>query len=399
MTRRSTTLLIFAGLSLCLPACSVLGAITGGVKKKSVNMDKWEVTKMDVGLHEGATTICPRAPVQMSIVAEVKHKKRDKTKTMETWSGDPEGANRIGKMGFEKFDFQTTGGTVDENGYFVPSTDMLATVGGYTIATRYKDNPEKLNAENAYRPSYGCVTEAGGAGASGSTGASGPMGDSGSSGKSGSSEKAGGPGGAGGAGGQGAAGGDGAPGLNITAYATLVSTEHHDNLVLLKIEGDVQDTVLFDPKSSFTLTARGGSGGSGGAGGSGGSGGRGGSGYLGGDGGAGGAGGAGGNGGNGGPGGSINFVYDSRFPELASVVQLDASGGSAGAGGYSGSGGSKGSGGSGQGEGGQSGADGAAGPGGTEGTGGQSGPDGSTQAAAGDVSTAFGELPDSVTLL
>lgn len=387
-------------LALSASGCSSLVAVmSGGVRKSSVNMEKWELTKMDVSLQGGARSICPRAPVQMSIVAEAKHKKRDKVKTMETWAGDPERAVRIGKMGFESFDFATEGGEVDENGYFHPSPDMLATAGGYKIGTKYKEKPDSLTSDKAYVPTYDCVVAGGMSASSGQSGPGGATGESGASGDSGSSEKAGGPGGTGGAGGQGPNGGDGASGPSLTAYATLVSTEHHDSLVLLRIEGDTTDTLLFDPKSSFVLGARGGMGGAGGPGGSGGSGGRGGSGYLGGDGGAGGPGGSGGLGGNGGAGGKIEFFYDSRYPELANVVALDVAGGGGGNGGSTGSGGSAGSGGSGQGEGSQAGPAGAAGPSGVEGSTGSAGSDGLARAESMDTASVFADLPEGVTLL
>jgi hypothetical protein len=334
----------------------------------------------------------------MAVYADAKHRKRkDKHKQLETWEGDPQRANRIGKMGFDEFEFASAQGKVDENGYFVPSADALATANsGFEIATKYRKNPEKFSFTNAYRPSYECITAAGIRGGAGMSGNPGPSGESGQRGDGGSSEKAGGHGGPGGPGGAGSHGTDGQPGPTLVAYATIVATEHYDHLVALKITGDTQDVVLFDPQKPIVLSAAGGDGGFGGRGGAGGAGGGGGSGWPGGNGGTGGAGGVGGNGGHGGPGGNVTLVYDPAFPELANVIPLDASGGAAGPGGESGPGGSAGSKGSALGEGASAGAEGTQGTEGTRGQAGQPGPAGVASAEPGDVTEVFAFLPEGI---
>jgi hypothetical protein len=387
-------------LALATPGCGIFGAITTAAKKNTVNMEKWEVQTMRVDIRSDAKAICPGRPVQMAVFADAKHKKRkNKQKTLETWEGDPD-RSRIGKMGFDQFEFTSVQGSIDENGFFHPSDDMIATAAsGFEIATKYKADPKKFSFTNAYKPTYDCVTLGGSAGPGGQTGNSGPSGNSGAAGSGGASDKAGGNGGDGTAGGQGGNGTDGGPGPSIVAYATVVRTPHHDHLVALKITGDVEDVVLFDPKQPFTLSVAGGAGGSGGTGGMGGAGGSGGSGFPGGNGGKGGPGGVGGNGGNGGPGGSVTLVYDPAFPELANAIVLDASGGAAGMAGAPGPGGSAGSSGGALGEGATAGA---AGTQGTDGTGGQAGlegPAGTARAEAGDVTEVFAFLPPEVSRL
>ena len=325
--------LAVATLAVASPGCGLISVIAGKAKKSTVNMDKWEVKKMQVGLRQADKKICPGQSVQMAVFAEAEKKKskKHKTKTLQTWDGDPERANRIGKMGFEQFEFVSSHGDVDENGYFHANPDVLATAAtGFSIATKYRENPSEFSFDQNYEPTYSCIVGAGGMGEVGQAGQYGASGPGGKTGESGGSDGAGGQGSAGGAGGNGSDGSHGAAGPVITAYATVVKTPFYDHLGILRVTGDREDVVLFDLKSTLSLSAVGGSGGPGGDGGSGGSGGAGGSGYAGGTGGNGGPGGVGGNGGNGGPGGQVTLVYDDRFPELANVIQLDASGGAAG---------------------------------------------------------------------
>jgi hypothetical protein len=391
--------LILALALLPLAGCAqIFGAISNSATKaKAVNMDNWEVLKMTVDIRQDDKRICPGQPVQMIATADLKHKKRDKTKTVTTSEGERQ---QVNKLEFSLFDFSSEQGAFNEFGVFAPNPSVLATaVSGFEVQTKYLREPSRFSFTNSYKPSYDCITSAGAFGPGGPSGSSGSMGSSGSSGSGGSSSEPGGSGGAGGPGGDGTDGGPGGQGLTLTAYATVVKTPHYPHLVLLKITGDVEDVVMFDPKKSLQLSASGGAGGSGGSGGSGGRGGSGASGWPGGNGGAGGAGGRGGIGGPGGPGGRLTLVYDERFPELATAIVLDASGGPGGYAGSAGSGGDGGSKGSGNGEGASDGADGAKGPEGVAGQGGPDGPPGVAEAQAGNVDAMFADLPEGISRL
>ncbi|MCH9686440.1 MAG: hypothetical protein K0V04_33715 [Deltaproteobacteria bacterium] len=398
MARRSGLLLASLALLTVVPSCTqIFGAISGATKKATrINMDNWNIESMTVGLRQDGEMLCPGASVQMVVTANLAHKKRDKKKVVETPTADAKLTN-MGSMDFDMFEFSSEQGAFGERGFYKANPDVLATaVDGFKIDTKYLKDPEKFSFSNSYKPTYDCITFAGASGPSGNSGMMGSSGSSGSSGSGGSSSEPGGNGGAGGAGGDGTDGGPGGVGPSLTAYATLVKTPHYEHLVMLKVTGDSSDVVLFDPEKSIVLSAAGGAGGSGGSGGSGGRGGSGHSGYPGGNGGPGGAGGMGGNGGNGGPGGQLTLVYDDRFPELATVIKLDASGGPAGFSGSQGNGGDGGSYGSGSGEGASDGARGAEGPDGQSGQSGQSGPAGSAQAQAGNVDAYFGDMPDGI---
>jgi len=396
---RALSTLALAGLAATtLPGCTFLvGKIATSAKKTTVNLDKYEVQTMRVGLRQEEKMICPGKPVQMAVFAEAIHAKRKKKKVkqLQTWSGDPS-KSRIGKLGFERFTFSSDQGLVDENGYYQPSGDILGTVDGFSITTALNSDPTKFTVVSDYKPAYSCITGTGGAGMSGAAGSQGSSGSSGSNGSGGSSEKAGGDGSGGGGAGNGTDGGDGGVGPTLVAYATMVKTPHYDALGIIRVTGDREDTILFDPKTNVVVSAMGGSGGPGGSGGTGGSGGSGGSGYQGGAGGSGGPGGVGANGGNGGPGGSLTLIYDDKWPELANVIVVDASGGAAGSSGFAGRGGSGGSKGGPMGEGGVAGTPGADGADGIAGQPGQPGPAGTAVAQAGNVDAFFGDLPANI---
>lgn len=369
------------------------GFLKGLVGRNSVDLEQADVKTVSVDLRKEQKTICPRAPVQMAVFANVLLKGEKQAKNFETYVGGNE-ANRNDKLEFSDFAFHSDLGGFDEHGRFTPARDLRLTLDKeFKIKTAYKRRPDKFTFDLKFKPDYACIKSGGGSGKSGIAGRSGPSGQSGSQGAGGSANSVGGRGGSGSNGGPGGPGSDGQPGPNVKGYATVVKTPFYDRLVAVRVSGDVDDLLLFPAEQSFTLAALGGNGGAGGNGGSGGSGGGGGSGFVGGDGGSGGMGGPGGQGGRGGPGGTIDLVLDPAFPELGQLIKVEVSGGEAGHAGQGGSAGNAGSGGSGIGQGSQGGQRGAAGTGGTQGTQGQRGPDGRAQVSAGPVAERFADVP------
>lgn len=393
MRRKLIVSTLVAALAVpALSGCSVITLIVQAAKKRSTNMNRWKVEKLQLGVR--GDSVCARGSVQLGVFADAQHKKRAKKhKRLETWT-DPE--KRLGKMGFEEFVFTVKNGELDPTtGMFTPNDDMLATVDGFAFTAKYKKDPKLAPASVEVAPDYGCIAVAGSAGPAGDDGDAGEDGERGDSGEGGSEDTPGGSGTNGGPAGNGGNGTDGGAGPSIVAYATVVKTPHFDHLVLVNITGDVEDMVLLDPQGPMTIVARGGDGGDGGRGGEGGRGGNGIAGSPGGNAGDGGNGGVGGNGARGGPGGSIRLIYDAAFPELATAITLDASGGDAGDAGSVGEGGSGGSPGNGRGDG-KSGTRGRDGNDGSAGQPGEPGQDGTTSAEAGDVSSAFASLPPNV---
>ncbi len=365
---------------------------------RTIDMTKWRIVSMDVGLVGAPAALCPGERVQLSIVAGLEHVERDKSRTAQTYEGDRPGLGARGKLGFETFTLRSGQGSFDDHGWFTPALDPFASVGGFTLEVVHEPDPTHA-AQLNLRPRYDCVQEAGGAGAAGASGSGGAAGGKGRPGADSGSARAGGAGGAGAEGGSGGSGTAGAAGPSLSAWATVVRTPHHPHLVLIEFDGDVRGRVMFDSHDTFVLRASGGEGGPGGPGGEGGPGGDGGDGLRGGAGGAGGSGGSGGAGGAGGPGGWLTLHVDERFPELAGQIRLDVGGGPGGLGGAGGSGGSGG-------QGGQSSAEdapaGVAGPHGSDGAHGANGADGRVGEVTSvrvDVSGRFAALPPGVEML
>ncbi|MGH1343101.1 MAG: hypothetical protein ACRBN8_16200 [Nannocystales bacterium] len=390
-----------ASLAMLSLGCGLFGrsgAGGGTAERGTLDLTRWALTKIDVDLVNAPTTLCPGQRVQLSIVAEAKHRKRDKVRLVQTYEGNRPGLARRTKLGFDSFVLQSGQGRFDAHGWYTPSEDPFVSVHGFTLEVEHTPNPKLATTLN-FKPAYDCVRQGGGSGPSGSPGRSGSAGASGDRGKYGGSSEDGGAGGAGGSGSNGGEGTAGAAGPRVSAWATVVRTPHHEHLVLLEYEGDMTGRAMFDSHTSFVLAAAGGPGGRGGAGGSGGPGGSGGGGSLGGGGGAGGPGGTGGMGGPGGAGGHIDLVIDERFPELAQVIRLDVSGGNGGSGGAVGDGGQGGSGGHSSAEDTDDGPDGSEGADGTRGSQGRDGAPGVANVRVGGVDERFSALPEGVTRL
>jgi hypothetical protein len=390
---RLASVLVLASAA-ALGGCGVLKSLIG---RNTVSLENANVTSMGVDIRKEQKTICPRERVQMAVFVKAALEGEKEVKEFETWQGD-DGANRNGKLEFDEFAFHSPLGKFDENGWFTPDPDVLASVSKeFELKSVYRRRPDKFSFTTTYKPDYACIKQGGKSGAAGQPGSSGSSGTSGSTGSSGSATSAGSNGGDGQPGGNGGDGSDGGPGPDLTAYATMVKTPFYEKLIAVRIEGAASDLLLLHPEQTFVLEARGGAGGPGGQGGSGGRGGSGGSGNPGGRGGNGAQGGNGGKGGKGGPGGKLTLIFDDRFQDLKARIRLDVSGGSGGSAGGAGSAGSAGSGGSGMG-GGASGQQGNAGQPGQAGSSGGDGAPGTASAQAGDVAAKFAGLTD-VTVL
>lgn len=372
--------------------CSVFRSLAG---ENTISLEGAQVRSMSVDLRRAQKTICPRAPVQMAVFAEVLRPGEDAPEKLETWEGGPD-ANKNDKLDFAEFTFRSPQGSFDQHGWFTPERDLARTLEGeLSITTIYQRQPSQFTFTTTYKPDYGCIEGAGDRAAAGQPGGAGAAGEDGSSGATGSSTSPGGAGGTGGSGGPGAPGTAGAPGLRLQLTATMVKTAHYERLVAIVIGGDIDDFLLVPEGQAFTVRAIGGAGGAGGPGGAGGRGGSGGGGNPGGGGGAGGDGGPGGAGGAGGPGGDVELAFDARFPELARQIRIEVDGGPPGAPGSGGDPGSGGNGGSAMSApgkpavSGSTGSSGARGPGGATG---EPGPAGRVRATPGEVRDRFAAI-------
>jgi hypothetical protein len=241
---------------------------------------------------------------------------------------------RIRAISEEGFELSSPEGTFDDFGYFTPNTDLRASVEPIAVTAVMRGGGAPVTLASSFATDYMCIVAAGASGARGVDGMDGERGDRGDKGTSALDANDGiaRPGMRGGEGENGTNGGDGAPGPHLRMFVTWVRTAQHDKLLAVRVTGDVTDLVLLPPDAVADLRAVGGDGGNGGRGGEGGIGGE--AGELGQDrrrfGGVGGNGGEGGNAGSGGDGGTLDVVYDARYPELVSHTRLDVSGGHAG---------------------------------------------------------------------
>lgn len=385
---RSQRIITLGAVTVLVAGCSFFRTLAG---TNTIDLEKAEVKSMSVDIRKEQKTICPREDVQMAVFADVLLEDETAPKSFETWEGRGS-VNKNDKLDFPEFAFHSPQGSFDDEGWFTPNRDILATVATeFEITTAYRRRPDQFTFKMTYKPDYACVRGAGANGEGGRAGSSGNAGQNGQDGSAGSDSSGGGQGTDGGPGTPGGMGAGGGNGPRIEVVATMVKTAFYDKLVAVRLSGGVDDFLLFHPEQQIVISATGGPGGPGGSGGQGGAGGRGGSGNPGGSGGQGGPGASGGNGGNGGNGGEIQLTFDTRFPELAKAIQLDVSGGAPGPAGSGGGGGRGGSGGSGMGQGamGSSGSDGTSG---NSGAPGQPGASGNAVAQPGDVAGGFAGL-------
>ena len=375
-----TTILFSAALALSTASCGFFATLTGGMGSGAdsaafaTNMEKFAVESIDLVFAGNEGTWCPGTAGSFTVTAQAhKKKKPDQLLTLETAAPGATAKDVRGKMDLTEFAMEGRGGIVD-TGVFTASSDPFETLLGFDVRATYRTDKTKV-VEKHFEPVYSCITTVGSSGASGQEGEGGTPGQD--------------PGGAGGAAGSGTQGG---VGPRVVAHVTIVRTPKHERVGLIQVSGDVDQLTLFDLTTGITVAARGGSGGDGGRGGDGG------------DGsdpaGAGGPGGPGGIGGPGGDGGEAVVIVDDRYPELASIVGVDVSGGSPGG---AGSGGNGGDGGDAppkacddceQGDPGPDGADGQSGSSGTV-----SGNPGRTETRSQDVTQVFASLPPGVRLL
>ena len=266
LTSPRNSVLVTTGLALILASTSTgCGFFRRLAGNDTVDLKKAQVASMSVDLRRPQKTICPREPVQMAVFAKVTLEGEKQAKDIETWQGK-HGANKNDKMEFADFAFHSEQGNFDEDGWFVPNPNLLATASKeFAIKSVFRQRPDKFTFATTYKPDYTCINQAGKAGSGGQQGRPGQSGESGRAGSEG------GQGGNGSPGGQSANGSDGQPGPHLTAYATMVKTPFYDKLIAVRISGDFEDFVLVPEGQVFAVRAPGGSGGSGGRGGSGGS--------------------------------------------------------------------------------------------------------------------------------
>ncbi len=393
--------LLLAGF---LTACGPAGP-------RPARLDASKATAIEVTTVADARRFCPGGEsIQLAVAVTTTDGKR-----LDTWN---RGETRDGKLPFNIFEYTTTWGQIDGDGFVRLPDDPIAAIGRVvTVEVRVAERPDLVGTV-ALEPDFGCGGVLGGLGAQGQSGWTGDGGHDGRAGAAGNDTSDGRDGEHGSDAGDGSDGGPGGPGPRVEAAVALVDTATGQRLAVLRTwSNGAAATTVYDPKGRpWGVVALGGEGGRGGSGGRGGAGGAGGNGTYkssssssgsgsgsgsgdgddkpgtsGGNGGDGGRGGDGGNGGDGGDGGTIELVYDAAFPELLDTIVVDNRGGRGGEAGWAGDGGAGGTGGSGE----RRGYDGRPGQSGRVGARGRDGVAGPrAQIRAGDVRALFADLAE-----
>src|SRR4051812_8107313 len=92
---------------LVLTGCGFFKRLAGD---DTISLEKAEVKSMAVDLRREAKTICPRAPVQMAVFAEILLEGEKTGKQVETWQGRGS-VNKNDKLDFVDFAFHSEQGT------------------------------------------------------------------------------------------------------------------------------------------------------------------------------------------------------------------------------------------------------------------------------------------------
>ena len=270
---RSAPIAGLLALALTAGGCSFFKSLAG---TNTVDLENAQVESMSVDIRKDQKTICPREPVQMGVFAKVMLEGESQPKEVETWEGTGS-VNKNDRLDFTEFAFHSEQGSFNDEGWFTPNPNLLATVSTeFELTTAYKRRPDKFTFTTSYKPDYACIQSGGMDGEGGRMGNAGTAGPTGTDGKYGSDSSAGGDGTDGGPGTPGGMGSTGGNGPRITVMATMVKTSFYDKLVAIRLSGGVDDFLLIHPEQTVTISAMGGPGGPGGQGGAGGPGGRGG---------------------------------------------------------------------------------------------------------------------------
>ena len=121
----------------------------------------------------------------MAVFAKVTLEGDKQAKDIETWQGK-EGANKNDKMEFTDFAFQSDQGSFNQDGWFTPNPNVLATASKeLQIKSVFRQRPDKFSFTTTYKPDYTCIKQAGKSGGSGQEGHSGESGQSGQTGSQG----------------------------------------------------------------------------------------------------------------------------------------------------------------------------------------------------------------------
>ncbi len=250
---------------------ALAGACGGSPTPRPARLDPATAASLTARLAGGHDRFCPGGAAPQLDVAVA----TTAGKVLDSWT---QGEHRDGKLPFSTFEYTTTWGQIDGDGFVRLPDDSLAAIDRtVTIVVRVVERPD-LAATVTLTPDFGCGGQLGAAGAIGGWGRSGAIGDRGADGRPDDGSRPAEAGQRGGHGGDGSPGGPGGPGPAVAASLGYLDLGGGRRLAILRVSaGGGVDTAVFDPAGArWGVVAFGGAGGAGGPGGAGGDGGRGG---------------------------------------------------------------------------------------------------------------------------
>ncbi|MBE7451899.1 MAG: hypothetical protein HS111_24330 [Kofleriaceae bacterium] len=177
--------------SLLLRAAAgcLLGALAvacGPAAPRPARLDAAKATAIEVGLVGDGRRFCPGGEArQLEIVVATSDGQR-----LDTWS---RGEGRGGKLPFTVFEYTTTWGQIDGDGFVRLPDDPIAAIGRVvTVEVRVAERPD-LVGQVALEPDFGCGGTLGGLGARGGSGWGGQVGADGRPGQAGTTTRDGAP--------------------------------------------------------------------------------------------------------------------------------------------------------------------------------------------------------------
>jgi hypothetical protein len=147
--------------SILFPGCFVgLLAACGPAAPRPARLDASKATAIEVTTVANARRFCPGGEaIQLAVAVALSDGKR-----LDTWSP---GETRDGKLPFNVFEYTTTWGQVDGDGFVRLPDDSIAAIGRTVeVEVRISERPD-LVGKVSLEPDFGCGGTLGGLGAGG----------------------------------------------------------------------------------------------------------------------------------------------------------------------------------------------------------------------------------------
>ena len=207
---------------------ALAGACGGPPTPQPARLDPATAASITARLAGGRDRFCPGGAAPQLDVAVA----TTAGKVLDSWT---QGEHRDGKLPFSTFEFTTSWGQIDGDGFVRLPDDPLAAIDRtVTVVVRVGERPD-LSATVTLTPDFGCGGQLGAAGATGGGGRGGASGDRGADGRPDDGSRPAEAGQRGGHGGDGSPGGPGGPGPVVTASLGYLDLGGGRRLAILRV--------------------------------------------------------------------------------------------------------------------------------------------------------------------